>query len=138
MRAGGGGRARQTYLDFVIDGRSLLDLLGPEARDTCGCLGWGEPGEHAAAVGRLQLEAEPSIAGEREPLYVCAACGDLACGAVTARITMSAGLVRWDRFAFENGWDPDALVPLDRVGPFTFELGAYHRTLGGASPPTGP
>ncbi|MBX3287178.1 MAG: hypothetical protein KF703_17655 [Actinobacteria bacterium] len=133
-RSGGGGCTERSYLDFVIDGRSLLDLLGPEARDTCGCLGWGEPTAQADTVRRLGLEAEPSVAGGREPIYVCPECGDLGCGAVTARITASEGVVRWDAFAVENDWDPEIFEPIESADPFTFELLAYRYALGAAMP----
>ncbi|MGN6693341.1 MAG: hypothetical protein ACTHN0_04120 [Aquihabitans sp.] len=133
VRPGGGGRTERSYLDFLIDGHSLLDVLGPLAGDTCGCLGWGDPAAQASAVRRLQLDDERQIAGEREPIFVCAECGDLGCGAVTARITASKGVVQWTDFAFENGWDPAAREPIADAGPFLFELRAYRRALGEAA-----
>jgi len=133
VRPGGGGNTERSWLDFVTDGRSLLDVLGPQAGDTCGSLGWGNPAAQASAVRRLQLEDEPQIAGEREAIFVCAECGDVGCGAVTTRITGSKGLVHWTDFAFENGWDSEASEPITGAGPFTFEFRAYRRALGGAA-----
>lgn len=127
-RPGGGGSTARSYIDFIVDGRSLLDTLGPNAGDTCGCLGWGDPQWQARTIRRLCLEEDLLVTGEREPLYVCPECGDLGCGAVTARITMSRGAVHWSDFAFESLLDRDLQVFAD-VGPFAFELGAYRRTL---------
>ena len=42
---------------------------------------------------------------DRVALYVCAECGDLGCGAFTARIEKSASYITWGDFGFENNYD---------------------------------
>lgn len=128
VREGGGGRTERSFLDFVIDGRSLLAQLDSEAGDLCGPLGWGDPETQKLAQRRLRLEAPLLIDGEREPLFVCRECGELECGAVTARISASTGVVRWFDFAFENGSDDPSPIP--GIGPFSFEFRAYRDVLG--------
>jgi hypothetical protein len=70
------------FLDFVVDGDSLYDLLG---RDNITPLGWGTPQQQRDAFLQLLGEAPPTVE-DRTALYVCAECGDLYCGAVTATI----------------------------------------------------
>ncbi|MBW0253886.1 hypothetical protein [Cellulomonas sp. PS-H5] len=57
----------------------------------------------------------------RVPLFVCRACGDLECGAITMRVERDASTVAWRDFRWETGPDD----PDDRVvvpgGPFVFD-----------------
>lgn len=92
-------------------------------------LGWGAPTWTAETLRRLRLEDDRLLGGEREPLYVCPECGELACGAVTVRITASRGVVRWAEFAFESSDLPEDREPIAGIGPFAFEFQAYRRAL---------
>jgi len=57
----------------------------------------------------------------RVPLFVCRACGDVGCGAITMRVDRDASTVTWRDFRWETGPDD----PDDRVvvpgGPFVFD-----------------
>lgn len=128
-RPGGGGRTGRSFFDFVVDGRSLFDLLGPDAGDTCGSLGWGDPTWQEQTVRRLRLDDSLLLDGEREPLYVCPECGDLECGAVTVRITASKGIVRWADFVFDGSSASEHRQPIPGIGPFAFEFHAYRHAL---------
>ena len=86
---GGGVRPGQKYLDFVIDGQSLGDLL--HIGDMIGCLGWGNPEYEAELVQELILEKPSDLETGRAMLYVCPECGDIGCGAITAKIEQSGG-----------------------------------------------
>jgi len=74
------------FLDFVLDGKSLFETLG--APDLVSCLAWF-PAIDAVAkdVDRLLLRAPADFPNDRRSLYVCPACGDIGCGAVTVVIT---------------------------------------------------
>lgn len=127
VRPGGGGRTERAFLDLVVDGCSLLDRLGGRAGDTISPLGWGAPAVEAETRRRLRLDAPRLIGGEREPLLVCAECGELDCGAVTARLTAAGGLVTWSDLAWEGSPAVDP-VPID-AGAFGFEWRAYRAVL---------
>ena len=62
--------------------------------DFISCLGWFVPEEDERAAARL-LGEEPPDAGDRVSLYVCAECGDLECGAITAVIEQQGSAVVW-------------------------------------------
>jgi hypothetical protein len=40
-------------------------------------------------------------------LYVCPECGDLGCGALTAKVGRDGDYIVWSDFAFETGLDVD-------------------------------
>lgn|GEM_PF-1410314 len=59
----------------------------------------------------------------RVPLYVCAACGDIGCGAIGMRLERTATTVTWRDFRWETG--PSGPADDDLVvvpgGPFVFD-----------------
>jgi len=60
---------------------------------------------------------------EKILLYVCADCGDLGCGALTAQISFSENSVVWNDFAYENASETFEKYP--NIGPFEFDKVAY-------------
>ena len=131
-RQGGGGKTQRDHLDFVVDGRSLLDRLPPV--DNVGVLGWGPPEVEASAIAQLLLRQPSEMPGGRVPLYVCAECGDLGCGAVTAHVEKTSDAFVWSDLAWEVNYhfEPDddgILRRYDDVGPFTFQKTEYWNVL---------
>jgi hypothetical protein len=61
----------------------------------------------------------------------CAECGELACGAVTARVEQTPETIVWRDFAFENGYDA-TVTDTDfyrGIGPFMFNKTEYWEVL---------
>jgi hypothetical protein len=138
-RAGGssGGatwRDRWTY-DFVVDGRSLADLLGATARGLVGRLDRDDREGNAHGVRVLTGEAAPDFRADRVMLFVCSECDDLGCGAITAALRLDGDRFSWSDFKHENNYDPLMTTNFPDVGPFTFAAGAYRRALAGAGAP---
>ena len=130
-REGGRGVTRRDYLDFVVDGRSLQDWF-PRSEVTA--LGWSRV--ERTDIGRLLLHEAPELPTGRVALYICPECGDIECGAVTARITETTDSFVWSDFAWEGQvdygaeLDEDPLVQLyEGVGPFEFQKAAYQSIL---------
>ena len=126
-------RSRRDYLDFVVDGKSLGAKLAPILADAnlpasyvpVLVLDWpiGFPSED---YGRLVGELRAPLADGRVPLYVCAECGDLGCGGITAVVEQTADTVVWRDFAYQNDYelfDPDDVLP--DVGPIVFDRQGY-------------
>ena len=128
-RSSGGGRTERSFLDFVIDGSSLFDVMAERGHDCITPLGWGDGAVEVATLRRLRLEDSPLLEGRREPLFVCPECGDLGCGAVTAQISASKGMVQWSDFAWENTWEEPYRDGYEDLGPFLFEFRAYRAAL---------
>jgi hypothetical protein len=125
VRAGGGGRTERRFLDFVVDGESLCDQL--------------RVGDHVTALGCWPPDSEREhiqqllSASGRVPLYVCAECGDLRCGAITALVERTPEGFVWRDFAFENGSDA-TMTDMDSyraIGPFVFHKTEYWQVLNG-------
>ena len=128
-REPGTGRTPRESLDFVVDGQSLLDRLG--GPDLVGCLGWGHGDLERAAVDRLLLRVSSPLPTGRVPLYVCGECGDLGCGAITARIERVADAFVWSDFGMENDYEGEITryPAWSHVGPFRFHKQEYWQAL---------
>ena len=114
---------RERYsFDFVVNGASLFELTKASRYDMCGSLSNPQFEPEAARqinVGTTaMLTSEMPVGGHRVPLFVCAECGDFACGTITARVSRTNLGVQWSDFSYENGFD--AASELD-IGPFEFE-----------------
>ena len=123
VRAGGAGRTERRYLDFLVDGVSLYDHLRLADQVTAlGCWSADFEREHIQ-----QLLSAPG----RVPLYVCAECGDLACGAITALVERTPDGFVWRDFASENNYDASItdVESYRAVGPFVFNKAEYWRVL---------
>jgi hypothetical protein len=94
------------YLEFVIDGQLLTERL-PLARGLITPLNraW-LPMVHGAIEELLGRRPTDGLGPGRVALFVCGECGDLACGAVTATLTVEDDTVTWSDFAWDNGYEP--------------------------------
>ena len=118
---------RERYsFDFVVNGASLFEVTKASRYDMCGSLSNPQFEPEAARqinVGTTaMLTSEMPVGGHRVPLFVCAECGDFACGTITARVSRTNLGVQWSDFSYENGFD--AASELD-IGPFEFEWASY-------------
>lgn len=133
-RPGGGGKTERTYFDFYVSDRRLLDLLGWSDADYITPLGWGQVKCQAYAVAELLRKRKPTLATRRYQLYVCPECGDIGCGAVTARIEREGDLVVWRDFGFENDYEEPRLGEFGGIAPLYFDAGDYWQTLSSFRP----
>ena len=138
-------------LDFVIDGVSTLqraiavalpaqnglredqfvsvvDLTWPN--DAASSLRW--------LLGRSRRDADWDVLEPgRLPIYVCARCGDVYCGALTVAVDRLVDpasrreMVRWAHLRLEDAHTPPSDMPdLSRVGTFLFDAEQYDAQLG--------
>jgi hypothetical protein len=123
VRGGGGGRTERRFLDFVVNGVSLYDQL--RVGDQVTPLGCWPPDSEREHVQRLLS------ASGRVPLYVCAECGDLGCGAITALVERTPDGFVWSDFAFENNYDASITdaASYRAIGPFVFNKAEYWRVF---------
>ena len=102
-------------------------------QDLISCLGWFVPEQDHLAARRLLGEVPPDVE-ERVALCVCPECGDVLCGALTARITYSDREVVWSDFAFSwfdvqtGRWqhDPEGFAG---QAEYRFAADAYRHTI---------
>ena len=86
--------------DFLVNGQSLLHLLGHGER--AGCFISTSERRNLAARKRLLLQAEPDTERGGVLIYACTCCGDLGCGGLTVRVHRDATAYtgptsRWNR-----------------------------------------
>ena len=130
-----GGGAYQTgrvFADLVVDGQPLSGVAGRRG-DLVSVLGWGTHASQDSVVARLLGDAPAPLPDGRQPLYVCAECGDVECGALTVVIEKSGNEIVWRDFDYETGMDIDP-PDLDRpafadVGPFRFARADYEAAI---------
>jgi hypothetical protein len=125
-REGGGGRTQRDFLDFVVDGRPLSELVG----DYVSCLGWFSPEENAKAVRRLLLREPPDLPNNRNTLYICPECADIGCGALSLVVERVGDNFIWRDFGYENNYE--GVIHTEgykEVGPFTFDRGEYSEAI---------
>lgn len=120
--------SRVKFLDFVVDGQSLYELLGRQF-DTVSCLAsWPNTEEFRKAMNRLLLREEADFLNNRRSLYICGECGGLDCGAVSLVIEEKENVIVWRSFGYENTYE-DALHEVEGVTSFTFDKAQYTQTI---------
>lgn len=118
------------FLDFVVDGGSLLDRI---THDVISCLGWLPPHEDDLAAARLLGEAPPDLDG-RVSVLVCPECADLDCGAVAATVSRKGDAFVWRDLAY--CW-PDHIdsslrqEPIPGLDSLRFDASAYRAAITG-------
>jgi hypothetical protein len=123
-RSGSPPKKERYTFDFAVNRQSLFTVTGAANFDLSGCLSVPQREPELAVrlndgLARLLTSAVPIGESNRVALYVCPECGDLACGAITARVSRSEAVVHWSDFAYENGDDSE--TKLSKVGPFAFD-----------------
>lgn len=124
-------------MEFLVDGEPLGRVLGPY-------LGYVDLTEQYVSVlvsdwpTRMALDDLDQLPGVgstsklhgRTALYVCAECGDLGCGAVTAVVTVDQRQVVWSEFGYQNNYEPfEDSARFDGAGPFVFDRDEYSAAL---------
>ena len=123
-REGGGGATQRDFLDFVVDGESLYEKIG---RGNISPLGWFTSEENTKVVNRLLLN-ETELPENRYSLFICAECGDISCGAITAVIEREKDKIIWRDFGYQNDYE-EKIYPVNFSGEFIFDELQYKAEL---------
>lgn len=128
VRAPGPETSERHFLEYKVGRRSLSDVV--ELGDFISVLGWLPRELEQQHARRLLMRLPAPFRSGRVPIYVCPECGDLGCGAVTARIHRVGTQVTWSDFAQEGPQrEPIALDQSDDPREFTFEWDSYRQLL---------
>lgn len=123
-------KTERNYVDFIVSGQSLRQVLGAPAADQIGIFGWiPDKWYENDRIDEFLGLIPPELATGRTSFYVCPECGDMGCGAVTAKIEVTGQQVIWKEFGYETNYSAPDLIPYRTVGPFIFERTDYFRTL---------
>ena len=119
------------YIDFIVNGQSLKKLLQIGSYGEIGAFGWTENIEYEnRRVNEFAGLEKPELCTGRTSFYVCGGCGDIACGAITAKIILTDKTVIWKDFGYENNSEEKAdLSDYSKIGPFEFDKTEYVKTI---------
>ncbi|GGJ18610.1 oxidoreductase [Paenibacillus hunanensis] len=106
------GDKSESFMDVLIDGRSMYDML--KQHDRIPCFGWGNHEFQQQNIDYFLLEDMHPYLYYRYPLMVCSWCGDEDCGFISVFVERTGDLVTWQDFKMEP--DDRSLA----LGPFTF------------------
>jgi hypothetical protein len=119
------------FHDFAIDGVPLRDRLrvpadyGAVQQETT-ALRRDWPQAAIEQIDKLCLDAPGDFEDGRVAILVCPVCGDIDCGAVSARIAIGESTVVWEDFGWQDGYTDDPPMPwLYEPQCFTFDKTAY-------------
>jgi hypothetical protein len=127
-REGGGGKTEQDFYDFMINGRSMREIIN--IGDQIGIFGKGSQWkEHnKSAVDLFLLKSKSELVSGRVPLYVCGECGDILEGSVTVKITADEMSFIWSDFGYESEYG-DGVFEEHNIGPYHFDKTEYYNLL---------
>lgn len=115
----------QLFYEFDIDNQPLSTLLKVDLKELTGMFtpDGADSGYFVSQVAKY-IGKTPV---ERILLYVCSDCGDIGCGALSAKIDFTDEKVIWSDFAYENAIEIVERYP--EIGPFEFFRESYSSTL---------
>ncbi|HET9430258.1 MAG TPA: hypothetical protein VFO70_03730 [Chitinophagaceae bacterium] len=127
-RPGASNKHERHYLDFVISGLSLREILGINGCDLISPFGWGDNKEYERDLIKvLTLRRKSDLATERVMLYVCPECGDIDCGAITANVVDQGDRIVWKDFGYETGYG--GVTENYDIEPIEFERQNYFKAF---------
>lgn len=122
----GSTKADRKYIDFIVSGQSLGQLFGLPDFDLIGTFGWTDNKEYEnTQIDEFLGLFKPALETGRTCFYVCPECGDIGCGAITAKIEVTEKNVIWKDFGYENNYSEPDLTDYKEIGPFTFDKKQY-------------
>ncbi len=127
-------QSARTFLDFIVDERSLGDAFKDAGHDLVSVFTAEWTNSYREdAVRRLLLERDSDFPNGRRSLYVCGECGDLGCGAITIILEIKDDIVIWRDFGYENNYENIIhFEKLEQLGPFRFPVESYRKIIEGA------
>jgi len=96
----------QQYLDYIVSGQSLREYLGIENKSSVTPFGFFPNKEELKrSLKEFRLQQKTYLPGDRIELYICDCCGDIGCGAITAKIIDEGDKIIWTNFANQSRHD---------------------------------
>ena len=115
----------EAFYEFDISDQPLSTILQVDLKQLTGIF-TAEASDSGYFVVQL-AKYIGKLPTERILLYVCSDCGDIACGALSAKIELTESAVIWSDFAYENSVGIIENYP--QIGPFQFQKAQYFESF---------
>lgn len=94
------------FLDFIVSGQKLSDYLGIKNSKSVTPFGFFDnKKEQQRTLKEFRFQQATRLPGGRVELYICECCGDIGCGAITAKILDRGDKIIWTDFANQTSED---------------------------------
>jgi hypothetical protein len=119
--------SERNYYDFNISGQSLKTILKADNMDLISPFGWGDKNYEQEIIKEFRGQKKPQIPSGRLMIYVCADCGDLGCGAITAELQITDNKVIWKNFSYEDNSSEIDFTSFKDIPSFEFDRVDYFK-----------
>ena len=121
------------YADIIIDGKSIFEMIAHKY-DFVSCLGWGSIEFQENQIDRLLLRIDSDLPNNRNSIYICPACADLGCGAITVEIEMKENTVVWSKFGSQNNLEDELskVYYFENIEKYEFDKNEYEDVIMGS------
>jgi hypothetical protein len=129
IRKGAENKHERHYLDFIISGQSLLDILGVSNLDFVTPLALDIHSNYEKELTEIiATKRKSNLESGRVMLYICPECGDFDCGAITVHIEVSDNKIIWKDFAYEDGIE-GLVEKYSKIESIEFEVNEYNQAF---------
>lgn len=116
------------YLDYIVSGQPLREYLRIKGKSNVTPFGFFPIiNEQKRALREFRLQQKTQLASNRIELYICECCGDISCGAITAKIIDAGNRIIWTGFANQN--NPEDIIEEIPAEPIEFDRQSYLKAL---------
>jgi hypothetical protein len=117
------------YFEIVVSGQTLSQILGLKPGNLITPFGWGVNDQYEKTLVQIfTFRKKSDLESGRVMLYVCPACGDIGCGAITCNIIDKGDKIIWSNFDFENG-DDGVTAEYKHIEPIVFSRQNYFKAF---------
>lgn len=122
LRKGGLGKSRRDYIDFVVNGQPLSEILNIVEFDFVGLFGWSDVPDAYELSLLYQLKGikDSQLDSKRIMVYGCPECADIGCGSITCKLEEKSDRIIWRDFGYENGVDAIDLSGFEKIPTYEF------------------
>jgi len=116
------------YWEYFVSGQTLKQYLKIPRSSAVTPFGWFRNTEsERRALRQFRMQQKSSLINSRIELYICAACGDIGCGSVTAQVKDFGNIIVWSEFA--DAGNEEEVGEIYDVDPIEFDRTNYFQAF---------
>ena len=96
----------RSFYDLIVDGKSLFEQFIDADSDMAGHFGfYNDVKLNLKVIDEFQLKSKSELKSGQSMIFVCRDCGDIGCGAITAKIDETDNKIIWSNYKWENDYE---------------------------------